>query len=50
MIKRFLDKIFTTGRKKTEKRDFEWESYQRVTKEQFRKLKDKGLSIPVMTL
>jgi len=35
--------------KQTKVRDFEWERFQRVAKEQFIKLKEKGLSIPVMT-
>lgn len=48
-----MQNIFKTILGKNEKqakaRDFEWERFQRVAKEQFIKLKEKGLSIPVMT-
>lgn len=49
MIKRIFEKIFAK-RKVTKERDFEWERFQRVARDQFVRLKDKGLSIPVMTL
>lgn len=32
------------------RRDFEVDSFQRIAREQFLRLKDKGLSIPVVTL
>jgi len=47
---KILNKLFTAKKKKTEARDFEWEKFQVMAKEQFRKLKDKGLSFPVVTL
>lgn len=49
MIKKFLSKIFAK-KKETKPRDFEWERFQKEAREQFQKLKDKGLSIPVVTL
>lgn len=50
MFKKFIEKIL--GKKKSESRpkDFEWESFQKVAREQFVRLKEKGLSIPVVTL
>lgn len=48
-IKQFFRKLFE-NKKKTGPKDFEWESFQKVAREQFVKLKEKGLSIPVMTL
>lgn len=50
MIKRILSKIFTFKKKETKPRDFEWENFQKVAREQFIRLRDKGLSIPVVTL
>jgi hypothetical protein len=50
MIKRIFKNIFKSKRKETKERDFEWERFQKTAKEQFVKLKDKGLSIPVVTL
>ena len=49
MIKGLLRKL--TGQKKeTKPRDFEWEKFQQTARQQFRRLKDKGLSIPVVSL
>lgn len=50
MIIDTLKKIFGIKRKETKQRDFEWESFQKTAKDQFVKLKEKGLSIPVVTL
>lgn len=50
MIKKILEKLFEKKRKETGPRDFEWERFQANAKEQFKKLKDKGLSIPVVTI
>ena len=50
MIKGIIEKLFFSNKKKTEKKDFDWEHSQEVAKEQFKKLKDKGLSIPIVTL
>ena len=50
MIKDLFQKLFTPKRKANVKRDYEWEKFQAVAKDQFRRLKDKGLSIPVVTL
>jgi len=48
-MKKILDKIF--GRKKKMgPRDFEWERFQETAKKQFKILKDKGISIPVVTI
>lgn len=49
-MRKFFEKLFDTNKKETRPRDFEWERFQRMAKEQFKKLKDKGLSIPVVTL
>jgi hypothetical protein len=45
-----LKKMFGTKKKMTRARDFEWERFQKTAKEQFIKLKEKGISIPVVTL
>lgn len=50
MIKDLFQKLFAPKRKANVKRDYEWEKFQAVAKDQFRRLKDKGLSIPVVTL
>lgn len=47
---KFLGKLFESKKKKTEVKDFEMEKFQQMAKEQFKRLKDKGLSIPVVTL
>lgn len=49
-MRKILEKIFGDKKKTTKARDFEWEKFQQVAKEQFRKLNDKGISIPVVTL
>ncbi len=49
-MKKIFEKLFRTQKRKTEEKDFEWEKFQEVAKEQFLKLSKKGLSIPVMTL
>lgn len=41
--------LFGKNEKQAKERDFEWERFQRIAKEQFIKLKEKGISIPVMT-
>ncbi len=50
MFKRIFEKLFSTRRRETRPRDFEWERFQKTAKEQFVRLRDKGLSIPVVTL
>ena len=50
MISNLLKKIFSLKRKETKVRDFEWEKFQKVAKDQFIRLREKGLSIPVVTL
>ncbi len=49
-MRKILGKLFESRKKKTQEHDFEWERFQLVAKEQFKKLKDKGLTIPVVTL
>jgi hypothetical protein len=49
MIK-LLERLFTSKKKETKKRDFEWENFQKSAKQQFKNLRDKGISIPVVTL
>ena len=49
MIK-MIKNLFKRNRKETVKRDFEWERFQEVAKEQFKKLRDKGISLPIVTL
>lgn len=49
MMKGLLKRLI--GQKKeTKPRDFEWEKFQQTARQQFRRLKDKGLSIPVVSL
>lgn len=50
MMKKIFEKIFGSKRRETRVRDFEWEKFQKTAREQFVKLRDKGLSIPVVTL
>lgn len=45
-----LKKLFGIKKKETKERDFEWERFQKSAREQFQRLKDKGISIPVVTL
>ena len=48
-MRKIIERIF--GRKKkTSPRDFEWERFQESAKKQFKILKDKGISIPVVTI
>lgn len=47
---KILERLFDSKKKKTEARDFEMEKFQQMAKEQFKRLKDKGLSIPIVTL
>lgn len=49
-LRKILEYIGISKKRESGKRDFEWESVQSVAKEQFLRLKEKGLSIPVMTL
>ena len=48
-MKKVVERIFGGKRKQTRVHDFEWEKFQKVAKEQFVKLRDKGLSIPIAT-
>ena len=48
-MRKIIERIF--GRKKkTSPRGFEWERFQESAKKQFKILKDKGISIPVVTI
>ncbi len=47
---KFLSRLFEPKKKKNEVRDFEMEKFQRLAREQFKRLREKGLSIPVVTL
>ena len=49
-MRKLLEKIFNGNKKETKPRDFEWEKFQKVAKKQFKILKDKGISIPVVTI
>lgn len=50
MISNLLKRLFGLKKKETKERDFEWERFQKTAKDQFLRLKEKGLSIPVVTL
>jgi len=50
IVKKVIEKVLRIKKKESGPKDFEWESFQKVAREQFMKLKEKGLSIPVMTL
>jgi hypothetical protein len=45
---KILTRIFGQKKKETRKRDFEWENFQKAAKQQFKNLRDKGISIPVV--
>jgi len=49
-MKKIFERLFGGKRKITKPRDIEWEKFQESAKKQFRLLKDKGLSIPVVTI
>ena len=49
-IRKLIDRLLGRSKKENAPKDFEWESFQKVAREQFVKLKEKGLSIPVVTL
>ena len=49
-MKKIIEKISGTKKKETKQRDFEWERFQEVAKQQFKILRDKGISISVFTL
>lgn len=49
-MRKFFEKLISGKKKRTTPRDFEWEKFQEVAKKQFKSLKEKGLSIPVMTI
>ena len=49
-IRKLIDRLLGRTKKENSPKDFEWESFQKVAREQFVKLKEKGLSIPVVTL
>lgn len=48
-MQNILKALLGKNERETKERDFEWERFQKVAKNQFMKLKEKGLSIPVMT-
>jgi hypothetical protein len=48
--KELVEKVTRGNTKEQKPKDFAWESFQEVAKEQFIRLRDKGLSIPVITL
>ncbi len=48
-MKKTIEKILGGKKKKTKAHDFEWEKFQKAAKEQFIKLRGKGLSIPIAT-
>lgn len=50
MMKKIIEKLFGSKRREARPRDLEWEKFQKTAREQFVKLRDKGLSIPVVTL
>lgn len=50
MIRQLISRLFTGKKRETKPRDFEWEKFRSTAKEQFTRLKEKGLSIPVVTL
>jgi hypothetical protein len=50
MVSGIFKNILGNKKKETKPRDFEWEKFQKSAREQFIKLKKKGLSIPVVTL
>jgi hypothetical protein len=50
MMKKILKAIFGTRDREAKPKDFEWESFQKSAKDQFVKLREKGLSISVVTL
>lgn len=45
-----IKKLGMPIKKEAKPRDFEWERFQQAARSQFRKLSEKGLSIPVFTL
>lgn len=50
MITNTIKNILGYKKKETRPRDYEWERFQKSAREQFLKLKKKGISIPVVTL
>ncbi len=50
MIRKIIEKLIDSKKREAKPRDFEWEKFQKTAREQFEKLRDKGLSIPVVTL
>jgi len=49
-MRKIFERLFAGKRRTAKPRDIEWEKFQESAKKQFRILKDKGLSIPVMTI
>jgi hypothetical protein len=49
-MKKLIEKLFGNKKRETKPIDFEWERFQKNAREQFVRLKKKGLSIPVVTL
>jgi hypothetical protein len=50
MIRKFLARLTGGTKRETKPKDFEWEQFQASARKQFKRLKDKGLSIPVVTI
>jgi len=48
-MRKIFERIFNR-KKETKPKDFEWEKFQEQAKEQFKKLDERGLHIPVFTL
>ena len=48
-MKKIFERFFGK-KKKMGPRDFEWERFQETAKKQFKILKEKGISIPVITI
>lgn len=50
MFTKLFSGLFYKTSKKTQKKDFEWEKFQKIAKEQFIWLHEKGIKFPIMTL
>lgn len=50
MLNKFFSDLFTYTKKVPKQRNFEWEKFQKLSRDQFLRLKEIGLSIPVVTI
>jgi hypothetical protein len=50
MIGILINKLFGIKKKEASKKDYDWDNFRKSFREQFRKLKEKGINMPIYFL